>query len=50
MVCSLVIPIHNILLGEIMIGSTRTTRVNEILYFYSPVHNDIFPHAKIQVH
>ena len=22
----------------------------EILYLYSPVHNDIFPHAKVQVY
>ena len=48
--CSLVILIHNTLLGEITISSTRTTRVNRILYLYSPVRNDIFPHAKIQVH
>ena len=41
--CSLVILIHNTLLGEIMISSTRTTR---ILYLYSPVRNEIFPHAK----
>ena len=46
--CSLVILIHNTLLGEIMISSTRTTRVK--LYLYSPVRNDIFPHAKIQLH
>ena len=37
--CSLVILIHNTLLGEITISSTRT------LYLYSPVRNDIFPHA-----
>ena len=48
--CSLVILIHNTLLGEITISSTRTTRVNKILYLYSPVRNDIFPHAKIEVH
>ena len=47
--CSLVILIHNTLLGEIMISSTKTTRVN-ILYLYSPVRNDTFPHAKIQLH
>ena len=48
--CSLVILIHNTLRGEIMISSTRTTRVNKILYLYSPVRNDIFSHAKTQVH
>ena len=48
--CSLVILIHNTLLGEITISSTRTTRVNKILYLYSPVRNDTFPHAKIQLH
>ena len=48
--CTLVIFIHSTLLGKITISSTRTTRVNKILYFYSPVHNDIFPQAKIQVH
>ena len=49
--CSLlVILIHNTLLGEITISSTLTTRVNEILYLYSPVRNDTFPHAKIQLH
>ena len=42
--CSLVILIHNTLLGEIMISSTRTTRVNSI------IRNGIFPHAKTQVH
>ena len=39
--CSLVILIRNTLLGEI----TRLT-----LYVYSPVRNDIFLHAKIQVY
>ena len=49
--CSLVILIHNTLLGEITISSTRTTRVNEEkLYLYSPVRNDTLPHAKIQLH
>ena len=33
--CSLVILIHNTLLGEIMISSTRTTRVNIIPLFPS---------------
>ena len=41
---SLVILIHNTLLGEITISSTRTT------YLYSPVRNDTFLHAKIQLH
>ena len=48
--CSLVILIHNTLLGEITISSTRTARVKKILYLYSPVRNDTFPHAKIQLH
>ena len=39
--CSLVILIHNTLLGEITISSTRTTRVNKILYLYSPVRISI---------
>ena len=38
--CSLVILIHNTLLGEVMISSTSTTRV-KILYLYSPVCNDM---------
>ena len=37
--CSLVIPIHNTLLGEITIN-----------YLYFPVRIDTFPHAKIQFH
>ena len=44
--CSLVILIHNTLLGEIMISCTRTTRVNKILYLYSPVRNDVFFHMQ----
>ena len=51
MVAEFIFLIHNTLLGEIMISSTRTTRLNEkILYLYSPVGNDIFPHVKIQLH
>ena len=39
--CSLVILIHNTLMGEITISSTWTTRGN----LYSSVRNDTFPHA-----
>ena len=48
--CQLVILIHNTLLGEIMISSTWTTRVNGKNYLYSLSCNNTFPHAKIQDH
>ena len=44
MVVELIILIHNTLLGEIMISSTRT----RLMKIYSPVGN-IFSHAKIQL-
>ena len=40
--CSLVFLIHKTLLGEITVSSTRTTRVNGILYLYSLSCNDTF--------
>ena len=42
--CSLVILIHNTLLGEIMISSTRTTRVNE----YSSIPQYVMIHFHMQ--
>ena len=44
--CSLVILIHNTLLGEIVHELQGLTK----LYLYSPVRIDTLPHAKIQVH
>ena len=46
---SLVILIHNTLLGEIMISINELQGLTNI-YLYSPVCNDIFPRAKIEVH
>ena len=45
--CSLVILIHNTLLGESVVHELQGLI---ILYLYSPVRIDTFPHAKIQVH
>ena len=45
--CSLVILIHNTLLGEITISSTRTAGVNENIIPLFPTMYYIFPHAKI---
>ena len=47
--CSLVILIHNTLQGEIMISS-ELQGLTKLLYLYSPVRNDTFPHAKIQLY
>ena len=47
--CSLVILIHNTLLGEIT-SVVQELQGLTILYLYSPVRNDTFPHAKIQLH
>ena len=44
--CSLVILIHNTLLGEIMISSTRTTRVNEKYYTSIPQYVMIYFHMQ----
>ena len=43
--CWVLLLIHNILVGEITISSTWTTRV---LYLYSPVHSHMFPRSKIK--
>ena len=42
--CPLVILIHNTLQGEITISSMNYKG------YHSPVCNDTFPHAKIQIH
>ena len=46
--CSLVILIHNTLLGEITIRSNELQGL--ILYLYYLSFNDTFPHAKMQDH
>ena len=48
--CSLVILIHNTLLGEITISSARTTSVKENIIPLFLSCNDTFPHAKMQDH